>query len=80
MVRLFDISFDKKTISCNYEPENSGKIGHVSVDVNTHEVTSVVFSEYEYGKKMYVSHVRSKLVELLSSTEHLPKSASAIWY
>ena len=80
MVQLYNISLDGEIISCDYEPENSGKKGHISVDANSYEVTGIVFSDYEYGKKMYVSHVRSKLVELLNSSDSLPNAVTAIWY
>lgn len=80
MVNLFNILYDGSSISCDYIPENSNKIGKVTVDANTHEITQVVFSEYEYGKKMYVAHVRAKLSELLNIGQPIPKEAIAIWY
>ena len=32
------------------------------------------------GKKMYVSHIRAKLAELLTSKEQIPKEICAVWY
>ena len=40
----------------------------------------IEFSKYEYGKKMYVAHVREKLSELLDKGQPIPKEAIVIWY
>lgn len=80
MVRLLNILLDGDSISCDYIPENSNDIGKVTVDVATHEVTNIEFSKYEYGKKMYVAHVREKLSELLDKGQPIPKEAIVIWY
>lgn len=63
MVRIFNIVYKDDKISCNYEPEKSGKYGYVEIDTNTMEVSDLTYSEYEYGKKMYVAQVRNKLDE-----------------
>lgn len=80
MVRLINISCDENKISCDYIPENSDNIGKVTIDIKSREVTNVEFSEYEYGKKMYVAHVRAKLSELLDIGQPIPKETTAIWY
>lgn len=80
MVRLMNISCDENKISCDYIPENSDNIGEVTVDIKSREVTNVEFSKYEYGKKMYVAHVRARLSELLDTEQPVPKETIAIWY
>ncbi|MFR1842517.1 MAG: hypothetical protein ACLUV3_00785 [Oscillospiraceae bacterium] len=80
MVQLFNIMSDGKYISCDYIPEQSGESGHIVVDLNTEEVSSVTFSNYEYGKKMYIARVRSKLLQLVNSGNRIPSEATAIWY
>ena len=80
MVNLFNILYDGNSISCDYIPENSNEIGRVTVNAKTREVTDIEFSKYEYGKKMYVAHVRSKLSELLDLGQPIPKEATAIWF
>lgn len=80
MVNLFNILYDGSSISCDYIPENSNEIGRVTVNAKTREVTDIEFSKYEYGKKMYVAHVRKKLSELLDLGQPIPKEAIAIWY
>ncbi len=80
MVHLLNISFDGNNISCDYIPENSNKIGKVTVDAVTREITHIEYSEYKFGKKMYVAHVRAKLSELLDIGQPIPNEAFAIWY
>ncbi|MBR1422933.1 MAG: hypothetical protein IJ571_05780 [Ruminococcus sp.] len=80
MVRLFNIVNDDESIYCDYEPEKSGLFGKVVVDKVTEEIRSVSYSEYEYGKKMYVAHVRAKLCELLNLNGEIPKETVAIWF
>ena len=80
MVRIFNIIHENGEIICDYVPETSDSIGHIVVDDTSLEVKDVKYSEYEYGKKMYVSHVRAKLAELLTSKAQIPKEICAVWY
>lgn len=80
MVHLFNIFVEADNISCDYEPEKSGKIGHVTVNTETEEIVKVDYSQYEYGKKMYVAQVRAKLAELLRQKDHIPSETFALWY
>lgn len=80
MVKLFNIKKSDNLISCNYTPETSSLKGFVEVDAKTQEVSKVEYSEYEYGKKTYVAHVRSKLSELLSANKPIPKEIVVSWY
>ena len=79
MVKIFDIKKTDNKISCSYTPETSSLKGFVEVDAKTQEVTNVEYSKYEYGKKMYIAHVRSKLAELLTASK-IPKEIIVNWY
>ena len=79
MVKLFNILLNGNTISCDYTPENSKQAGHVSMNINTKELTNISYSKYEYEKNYIVSHVRKKLAEIINMAE-LPKEVVAIWY
>ena len=79
MVKLFNISIVKDNISCDYTPEDCEKAGHVTMNIKSQEIIDVKYSEYEYGKKSYVAHVRKKLVELTQLSE-IPKEVIAVWY
>ena len=80
MVHLLNITFDGNNISCDHIPENSNKIGKVTVDAVTREVTDIEYSEYKFGNKMYFAHVRAKLSELLDIGLPIPKETFVIWY
>lgn len=80
MIRLFNIVINDKQISCDYEPEQSGKSGHLSVSLLTQEVSNYRFSEYEYGKKFYLSHAYVKLLDLINSKNQIPHEAYSICY
>lgn len=80
MVKIFDIMQKGNMISCSYTPETSDLKGYIEIDVISREVKNVKYSDYEYGKKMYVAQVRSKISELLNSKKSLPKEITAVWY
>lgn len=80
MVHLFNILLKNDEISCDYLPETSDKVGHVVMDTKSYEIKELKYSDYEYGQKMYVSHVRSKLEEILTSKAPIPKEVNVIWY
>ena len=61
MVKLFNILISKDNISCDYTPEDCTEAGHVTMNIKSQEIIDVKYSEYEYGKKLYVAHVRKKL-------------------
>lgn len=79
MVRIFNIVQNDDKISCNYEPEKSGKYGYIEIDTKSMEINKITYSEYEYGKKMYVAQVRNKLNEALQKNE-LSSELYAVWF
>ena len=79
MVKIFDITENENTISCKYTPEHTDMIGTVTIDKATKEITDVKYSDYEYGKKSYVAHVRSKIDELITNGINFPKEVWAVW-
>ena len=79
MVKLFNILISKDNISCDNTPEDCTEAGHVTMNIKSQEIIDVKYSEYEYGKKLYVAHVRKKLAELTQLSE-IPKEVIAIWY
>lgn len=80
MLKLFNIVMKDDEISCDYTPETSDKVGHVVVDTKSFEIKKVRFSDYEFGKKMYVSHVRSELEKILTSKAQIPNEITTVWY
>ena len=80
MVKIFDIKENDNTVSCKYTPEQTDKVGTVTVDKTTKEVVDIKYSDYEYGKKSYVAHVRAKIDELLTTGSAFPNEAIVTWY
>ncbi len=80
MVRLTNILLENNQIECDYEPEHSQKLGHISVSVDSQEISDYRFSDYEYGKNLYLSAAYNKLLDLLNSKKPIPKEAYAIFY
>jgi hypothetical protein len=82
MVEIFDIVVDdiENTISCSYSPENSGLCGTIVINTLSGEVINIEFSQYEYGKEMYVALVKSKLIELFKSDKPMPNRATAMCF
>lgn len=80
MVKIFDIVDNGEMIYCSYTPENTDLKGTLKINKKTLEIVNVKYSEYEYGKKLYVSHVRSKIAEFIKANKPLPKELVAIWY
>lgn len=80
MVKLFNIQLQGKVISCDYLPEDSKLQGHIEVNIKTEEIETVVYSKYEYAKKMYASFARRKLIDIYKDGKPFPDQAASMWY
>ena len=80
MVKIFNIIDKDDVVCCNYTPENTDLHGYVEISKTTQEVVKVMYSDYEYGKKMYVAHVRSKISEFIINKQAFPKELTVVWY
>ena len=60
MIRLFNIMINDNQISCDYEPELSGKSGHLSVSLLTQEVSNYRFQIMSLARSsIYRMHMRN---------------------
>lgn len=80
MVKIFNIELHGKTIGCDYLPEDSTSKGHIEVNTETEKIETVIYSEYEYAKKMYVSFASRKLIDVYKNGEPFPDQAISMWY
>lgn len=80
MVKIFNIIDKDDVVCCSYTPENTDLRGYVEISKTTQEVVKVTYSGYEYGKKMYVAHVRSKISEFIINKQVFPKELTVVWY
>lgn len=78
MVILENIKLNNVGIECDYNPEKSGKIGHVNLNQNGD--VDIRYSDYEYGKQTYAHKVINKLKELLESSGNIPSQTAVTWY
>lgn len=78
MVILENIKLNAIGIECDYNPEKSGKMGHISLLKNGD--VSVEYSEYEYGKRTYAQKAIDKLNSLLEDGGNVPNKTAVTWY
>lgn len=80
MVKIYNIELNGNIISCDYLPEDSKLQGHIEVNIKTEEIETVVYSKYEYAKKMYASFARRKLIDVYKNGELFPDKIISMWY
>lgn len=78
MVILENIKLNNEGIECDYNPEKSGKIGHINLKRDGD--TDIQYSDYGYGKQTYAHKAINKLKELLKDVENVPSQAAVTWY
>lgn len=80
MLRLRNIEKNKNIISATYEPEASGEIGNVSVDVVSGDIISSKKTSHDEPFAMYLSHAVHVLEKMAKSGEELPNERLVMWY
>lgn len=78
MVIIENIKLNSEGIQCDYNPEKSGKMGHINL--NADGSTNIQYSDYEYGKQTYAQKTIDKLKQLLEHTDNIPNSTAVTWY
>ncbi len=74
-----NIKRENGTISANYNPEDSGKLGFVSLDIETCEILERELSELDKGSHIYLHHAVSKLKQIRVENE-IPSELLVAWY
>lgn len=80
MLRLRNIEKNKNIISATYEPEASGEIGNVSIDVISGDIISSKKTSHDEPFSMYLSHAAYALKRMAKSGDTLPKERLVMWY
>lgn len=78
MVILQNIKLTKEGIECEYNPEQSGRIGHISL--NKDGDADIIYSDYEYGRQTYAHKAIRKLAVLLEDAGNIPTQTAVTWY
>lgn len=64
MLKLKNIKMNNGIISAEYDPENSGVLGSVSVDIKSGEIVDSKLSEYDKDFPVYLGHAVACLEKL----------------
>ncbi len=79
MVTLRNIKKDNKTISAEYEPENSGLVGSIKLDIASGNVIDSVSTELDNPFPMYLFHA-TRALEKLAQKDNVPEEKMVMWY
>ena len=79
MLKLKNIRRNNGIIAANYDPENTGELGFVSLDFQTGEVIESRASKYDEDMPVYLRHSISALKKL-TEEEILPEEKMVMWY
>ena len=78
MLKLRNIKKNNGIISAEYDPENSGELGNVSVDVEKEEVVESNLSKLDGVFPIYMNHAIDALIKMKDNKE-LPKEKMIMW-
>lgn len=79
MLELKNIKTCDGIISAEYDPENSGNLGSVSINIENGEVVKSKISQLDEPLPIYLYHAAQALKKLLLEKE-LPKEKLVMWY
>ncbi len=79
MVTLKNIRRNNDIIECDFYPEDSTLPGHMIVNLDSGDITSVSLPEGYENTFSYTVHAHNGLVEL-SKKEKLPEQWLVMWY
>ena len=79
MLKLKNIKKVNGIISAEYDPENSGVLGAVSVDARSGEVVESSVSAYDKDFPVYLDHAASSLVKLAAQKD-IPEEKLVMWH
>jgi hypothetical protein len=79
MLKLKNIKLNNGIISAEYEPENTGEVGKIAVDVVSGEVVEQHLAETDNTFPMYFNKALEWLQKVRTSSE-IPKEKTIMWY
>lgn len=79
MLKLKNIKINNGIISAEYDPENSGALGYVSVDIKNGRIVESNVSEYDKDFPVYLGHAVACL-EKLALQNSVPEEKTVMWY
>lgn len=79
MLKLKNLKKNNGIISAEYDPENSGELGSISVDVESGELIELKASKMDDSFPVYLNHAVDALKKLRNEDE-LPEEKLIMWY
>ena len=78
MLKLINLKKSNGIISAEYDPENSGEYGSVSIEAESGEVIETKASKYDSSFPIYLNHAIDALKKMKNEKE-LPKEKLIMW-
>ena len=79
MLRLKNIKRNNNLIMASYDPEATGELGFISLDLKTGEVVESRASKYDEDMPTHLHHGITALRKLIKE-DMLPKEKLVMWY
>ena len=80
MLKLKNLRINDGILYGDYDPEASGLVGSVAINVSDGEIVNAVYSEYDKPFHSYFNHAISRMRELVSDQESIPEEVLVMWY
>ena len=79
MLKLKNLKKNNGIISAEYDPENSGELGSISIDVQDGSLVESKVSKMDSSFPIYLNHAVEALRKLKDEKE-LPEEKLIMWY
>lgn len=79
MLKLKNIKKNNNIISAEYDPENSGELGSISIDIDSGEVIDSQASKLDSPLPIYLKHAEDALKKIVME-DKLPQEKLIMWY
>ncbi|MGN0515111.1 MAG: hypothetical protein ACI4GD_12620 [Lachnospiraceae bacterium] len=79
MLKLKNIKKNNNIISAEYDPESSGELGSISIDIDSGKVVDSQASKLDSPLPMYLKHAEDALKKIMMEDD-IPKEKIIMWY
>lgn len=79
MLILKNIEKNSKIIYAEYESENSGEIGAITIDIKTKKVIQETRTKFDEKFPIYLSHAIYAMKKMIEETS-IPSEKIVMWY
>ena len=79
MLKLKNIKKNNNIISAEYDPESSGELGSISVDIDSGKLVDSRASKLDSPLPIYLKHAEDALKKIMIEDD-IPKEKLIMWY